>query len=129
MGIENFMWTSGVTLLAMLMYFWTTMRVGQARGKYGVKAPAVTGAPEFERAFRAQQNTVEQLVFFLPSLWLFAALYKDMWAGIAGAVWVVGRVVYVLGYAQAADKRAAGFMIALVANMVLLIGAFVCWFM
>jgi uncharacterized membrane protein YecN with MAPEG domain len=85
--------------------------------------------PEFERWFRAQQNTLEQLVLFLPALWLFAALVDDRWAGIAGAVWVVGRVLYALGYARAAEKRSAGFVIAMLATLSLLVGAIVAWFL
>ena len=129
MPIDAFHWSSGVTLLALLVYFWVTLKTGQARLKYGVKAPATTGAPEFERAFRIQQNTLEQLVLFLPSLWLFAALVSDRWAGAAGLVWVIGRILYALGYARAAEKRSAGFGIALLANLVLLVGALVGWFL
>ena len=91
------------------------------------RAPATSGAPEFERAFRIQQNTLEQLMLFLPSLWLFAALVSDLWAGAAGLVWVIGRILYALGYARAAEKRSAGFGIAILANLVLLIGALVGW--
>ena len=127
MPIEAFHWSSGVTLLALLVYFSVTAKTGQARLKYGVKAPATSGAPEFERAFRIQQNTLEQLMLFLPSLWLFAALVSDLWAGVAGLVWVIGRVLYALGYARAAEKRSAGFGIAILANLVLLIGALVGW--
>lgn len=129
MEIAQLTWTSGVTLLALLVYFWATLRVGQARMKYGVEAPATTGAPEFERAFRIQQNTLEQIVLFLPSLWLFALLVSDMWAGVAGLAWVIGRVLYVLGYARAAEKRGLGFTIALLASVVLLLGALIAWFM
>lgn len=129
MEIGQFTWTSGVTLLALIVYFWATLRVGQARMKHGVEAPATTGAPEFERAFRIQQNTLEQIVFFLPSLWLFALLVSDMWAGVVGVAWVLGRVLYVFGYAKAAEKRGLGFALALLASVVLLLGALVAWFM
>ena len=128
MSLEQFSMTTGATLCALLMYFWVTVRAGAARGKYKVPAPAITGAPEFERAFRVQQNTLEQMMLFLPSLWLFAALIGDRWAGIAGLVWVVGRIAYAVGYAQAAEKRSAGFIISMLASLVLLIGAIVGWF-
>ena len=94
-----------------------------------MKAPATSGAPEFERAFRIQQNTLEQMMLFLPSLWLFAALVSDSWAGVAGLAWVIGRILYALGYARAAEKRSAGFGVAILANLVLLIGALVGWFL
>jgi glutathione S-transferase len=129
MPIEAFHWSSGVTLLALIMYFWVTGKTGQARMKHGVKAPATTGAPEFERAFRIQQNTLEQMMLFLPALWLFAALVSDVWAGLAGLLWVIGRILYALGYARAAEKRNAGFGIAILANLLLLVGALVGWFL
>ena len=128
MGIGNFAWTSHVTLLALLVYLWNTIEVGRARGKYGVSAPAVTGAPEFERAFRIQQNMVEQLVLFLPLLWLCAASLADIWAAVIGLVWVVGRVLYAFGYAQAPEKRGAGFGISMLACLALLLGVIVGWF-
>mgnify|MGYP003430626337 CR=1 FL=1 len=129
MAIEHYGMTSGATLCALLVYFWTTVRAGAARGKYKVTAPAVTGAPEFERAFRVQQNTLEQMMLFLPSLWLFAVLVSDLWAGVAGLAWGIGLILYALGYARAAEKRSAGFGIAIVANLVLLVGALVGWFL
>lgn len=129
MPIASLHWATGATLAALLVYFWVTARTGQARLKYGVKAPATTGAPEFDRAFRVQQNTLEQLVLFLPSLWLFALLVSDRWAGIGGFVWVVGRILYATGYARAAEKRSAGFGIAILANLALLVGALVGWFL
>jgi len=129
MDMQQFQWSSGVTLLALLVYFWTVLRVGHARGKFDVAAPATTGAPGFERAFRVQQNTLEQMVLFLPSLWLFALLFSDLWAGVAGAVWVLGRILYVIGYTRDPAKRGAGFGIAILANLVLLGGALAAWFL
>jgi glutathione S-transferase len=64
--------TALVTLLAILAYFYSSILVSRARGKFGVKLPAVSGHPDFERVFRAQMNTLEWLPIFLPSLWLFA---------------------------------------------------------
>ena len=57
-----------VSALALLLYVVVFMAAGRARRRYDIKAPAVTGAPEFERAFRVQQNTLEQLVWFIPAL-------------------------------------------------------------
>jgi glutathione S-transferase len=129
MELDNYNFTTGATLCALLVYFWTVLRVGAARGKYKIQAPAVTGTPEFDRTFRIQQNTMEQLILFLPSLWLFAASIGDKWAGIAGLVWVIGRILYTLGYSRAADKRSTGFAISMAATFVLLIGAMVGWFL
>jgi len=104
--------TLGALVAALAVYVWAVLRVGQARGKYGIQAPAVTGAPEFERAFRAQQNTVEQMVLFLPLLGLAALLWGDLWAGIYGAIWCVGRIIFIETYIRAAEKRSLGFMLS-----------------
>ena len=61
-----------VSGLALLQYVAFGMLVGRARGRYGVKAPAITGHEVFERYFRVQQNTLELLVVMLPAIWLFA---------------------------------------------------------
>src|ERR1700748_1506822 len=111
-----------VTVLAVLLGIYTMMLVGRMRGKHGVHAPAVTGAPEFERAFRVQMNTLEQYVMFLPVLWL-ATVYPVLSGYLApglGLIWLVGRVLYVRGYMAEAAKRSSGFLIAGVALLALL---------
>jgi len=113
------------TLAALAVYFWSSIPVGRARGKFGVKAPAVTGPPEFERAFRAHQNTMEQLMLFLPLAWIVASLFGDTWGGIYAAVWCIGRIAYVIGYIADAQKRAAGFLISMLASVAALVGAIV----
>jgi glutathione S-transferase len=112
-----------VTLLALLVYVWTFMRVGSARQRLGVEAPAVTGHPEFERHFRIQANTLEGLIVFLPSLWLFAAYLNEMIAAGLGLVWVIGRIMYTLAYAQDPKTRSTGFGIQALATVALLLGA------
>ena len=112
-----------VTLLALLVYVWMFMRVGSARSRLGVEAPAVTGHPEFERHFRIQANTLEGLIVFLPSLWLFAIYLNELVAAGLGLVWVVGRVVYMLSYAKDPKTRSAGFGIQALATLALLFGA------
>ena len=112
-----------VTLLALLVYLWMFMRVGSARQRFGVEAPAVTGHPEFERHFRVQANTLEGLIIFLPSLWLFGAYLNELVAAGLGAVWIVGRVIYMITYAKDPKTRSAGFGIQAIATVVLLFGA------
>jgi glutathione S-transferase len=112
-----------VTLLALMVYVWMFMRVGSARQRFGVEAPAVTGHPEFERHFRVQANTLEGLIVFLPSLWLFAAYLNELVAAGLGLVWVLGRVLYMMSYAKDPKTRSAGFGIQALATLVLLFGA------
>jgi glutathione S-transferase len=116
--------TALVTCLAILFYFYTSFQVGKARATFGIKAPAISGNPDFERVFRVQMNTLEWLPFFLPSLWLFAIYISDPIAAAIGLVWIAGRILYMTGYSQAASKRGRGFGIQAMAAGILWLGAF-----
>jgi glutathione S-transferase len=111
------------TLIALLLYFATLMNVARARIKFKIAAPAVTGNPDFERIFRVQMNTLEQLPMFLPALWLFAIYVNPAWASVIGVVWIIGRVFYAIGYTQSAAKRGPGGIVGFAALAVLWIGA------
>ena len=115
--------TALVTCLATLMYLLFSFQVGKAREAYGVKAPAISGNPDFERVFRVHMNTLEWLPIFLPALWLFAIYISDAIAAALGVVWIVGRVLYMTGYAKAANKRGPGFAIQGGAAIILWLGA------
>ncbi len=101
-----------VVLLTVLLQFGTMWAAGHARSKHGIKAPAVTGHPAFERALRVQMNTLESTVMFLPSLWLAVQYGFPLWGGLAGLVWVLGRVWYAVAYLQDASKRGPGYMVS-----------------
>ncbi len=114
--------SAAVTVLAVVFSLYTGMLVGRMRRKHGVQAPAVTGAPEFERAFRVQTNTLEQVVLFLPLLWL-ATVYPVVSGYLApglGLVWLMGRVFYSSGYMADPAKRSLGFNIGAAAVLGLL---------
>lgn len=114
-----------VSVLALLVYFWSGLRVARARNRYDVAAPAVSGPEEFNRIFRAQQNTLEQLVLFLPALWLCYILFHTIWPALFGLLWPIGRILYVLAYSRNAKARAPGFVLSAVATLGLLIAALV----
>ena len=114
-----------VTALALLQVFVFAFQVGQARVKYDVKAPAMSGPPEFERAFRVHENTVEQLVIFLPSIWMCAYFWRPDVAAGAGLLFVIARQVYRSAYLKDPAGRSAGFGLTALAMMILLIGALV----
>jgi glutathione S-transferase len=116
-------YTAATTLVVLLYYFVVTLQVGQARARYGIKAPAVTGDERFERAYRVQMNMLEQLAFFLPSLWLCAILLSDGIAAAGGVVWLVGRAIYGLSYVHDPEKRGPGSGIAFLAQLALFCGA------
>ena len=115
--------TALVTCLALLAYFLISFQVGKARETYGIKAPAISGNPDFERVFRVQMNTLEWMPIFLPALWLFAIYVSDAMAAALGVVWIVGRILYMIGYTKAANKRGPGFAIQGVAAGILWLGA------
>jgi glutathione S-transferase len=118
-------WTALVTVLAILLYFYTGTRVSAARRKFGVPVPAISGNPDFERVFRVQANTLEWMPIFLPLLWLFAFYISDIWAAVLGLVWIGGRIFYMVSYSEAAAKRGPGFGIQAGVCIVLLIGALI----
>ena len=114
-----------VLALALLLYVGVFAAAGRARHRYDVKAPAVTGPPEFERALRVQQNTLEQLVWFIPALWLFGVYVSPLWAGLIGLVWIAGRAHYARSYYRAPESRGPGFMVGFASAAVLLVGALI----
>lgn len=118
-------WVSIVAALSLIQYLYIGLQTGQARQRYDVKAPATTGDPIFERYFRVQQNTLEQLVVFIPSLFLFATYVRPGIAAILGLVFIAGRVVYARSYVADPEKRSAGFGITFVPNVILLLGGLI----
>ncbi len=114
-----------VTVIALAVYFAITANVGRNRAKYNVPPPATTGDPNFERALRVQQNTLEQMVFFLPLLWLFCFYIDPIWGSAIGGFWIIGRILYAVGYYQAAEKRTVGFAISSLSSLALLVGSVV----
>lgn len=84
-------------LVTLAMGGWT----GYLRSKHKIAAPAVVGHPLFERAHRTHLNTVENLVLFIPMLWIASAFYGGQIPFWLGLVWVASRIIYAIGYAQA----------------------------
>lgn len=114
-----------VAALALIEYMAIVLQTGRARQTYGVKAPSTTGDPIFERHYRVQQNTVEQLVVFFPALFLFARYVSTSVAGVLGLIFVVGRILYARGYVADPEKRGPGFGLSFGANAILTLGALI----
>lgn len=108
--------------LALVEFFLIGLAVAGARSTYNVPPPATTGHETFERYFRAQMNTLEQLVIFVPSLLLFAHYVSPWLAALLGVVYIIGRALYFRGYVRAAEERHFGFMVSVVPNLTLLAG-------
>lgn len=113
-----------ITALNVVIIALAMILVGRARGLYQIEAPAITGNIDFERAFRAHQNTLEQTVMFLPLLWLVTLYGNEQIAAWLGYAWLAGRLWYVFGYVQAADKRSMGFLVSMLASLGLLLMSF-----
>ena len=111
-----------VTALAVLQFIVFMFKVGAARGRYGVAAPATTGNAIFERHFRIQQNTLEQLIAFLPGLYLYSRYWNPLVAAGLGVVYLIGREVYAATYVRDPAKRGAGFGLTFLPVVVLLTG-------
>ena len=118
-------YTALITLLTLALLLAVTINVGRARGKYGIKAPAVSGHEMFDRAFRVQMNTLEGMMLMLPALWLCAAFYSDVRAAWLGAIWLVARTWYAAAYLADPATRGRGFLVAFLAFSALWLGALV----
>jgi hypothetical protein len=111
-----------VTVLALGQFFWLSVQVARARSRYGVAAPATHGNEVFERHFRVQMNTLEQLVLFLPSLWIFANYISPLWATALGMVFVIGRAIYATSYVRDPKSRSLGFGLTAFPTVTMMIG-------
>lgn len=108
--------------LALVEFFVFGLLVGRARAQYGVAAPAMSGHPIFERYMRVHQNTMEQLVVFVPAMVLFGTYVSGGFAALLGVVWIAGRVVYLRGYVADPAKRSTGFALSALPQLILLLG-------
>jgi glutathione S-transferase len=111
-----------VIVLALIQFIGFGIAVGRARSKYDVAAPAASGHPVFERYFRVHMNTLEQLICFLPAIWLFAQFVDPRWAASLGAVYLAGRMIYFFSYVKDPKSRGIGFMLTSVPTLIMLIG-------
>jgi uncharacterized membrane protein YecN with MAPEG domain len=114
-----------IAMLALIEYFYFGMQVGGARSRTGVAAPAVSGNEEFERYFRAHQNTLEQLVIFLPALYAAAYFAHELFAVACGVAFLIGRMLYFRTYTTDAEKRGPGMIVTVAGNMLLVLGGLI----
>lgn len=118
-------YTALVIVVALAQYLFFTFRVGAARGKFGINAPSTAGDENWERLFRVQQNTMEQLIIFIPSMVVFSAYLSATWVLVPGVVFIIGRQLYSHEYVKNPGSRVPGMALSLLANGVLLIGALI----
>ncbi|MEX2489812.1 MAG: MAPEG family protein [Pseudomonadales bacterium] len=118
-----------ISMLALIEFIIFGFQVGGARSKYGIDAPATGGNEMFERYYRVHYNTLEQLIVFLPSLWVFGYYVGQFWAAGLGVVYLIGRVIYAVLYIKEPARRAAGVLISMLPCWILVLGGLVgaCW--
>jgi len=114
-----------VTALALLQFIVFGIQVGRARGRYGIKAPATSGNDQFDRYFRVQQNTLESLIVFIPSILLFSRYFNPLWAAALGVIYLIGRQVYATSYVKDPAKRGAGYAMTMLPILALIIGGLI----
>jgi uncharacterized membrane protein YecN with MAPEG domain len=112
-----------VTALALLQFMVFGFKVAKARGRYGIVAPAIAGNEIFERYFRVQQNTLEQLIVFLPALYVFSHYYSPLVAAALGVVYLIGREIYAVTYVKDPKKREIGYFLTALPVAILILGA------
>ena len=111
--------------LALVQFFYFCLEVGRARGRYKIAAPATTGNEIFERYFRVQMNTLELLVMFIPSILMFGMYVSPYAAAGIGAVYLVGRMIYLFSYVKDPKSRSAGFGLSALPTLTLLVGGII----
>ena len=114
-----------VTALALLQFVVFGFKVGRARGRYGVKAPAVVGNEVFERQFRVQQNTLEQLIVFLPGIYLFSHYFSPVIAAALGVIYLIGREIYSASYVKNPSSREVGYGLTFLPTVILVLGGLI----
>ena len=114
-----------IAMLALILYLYFGIAVGGARGRYGVSAPATTGDEAFERYFRVHQNTLEQLIVFIPAIFATGYFANEIYAVAAGVAFLIGRTLYFRSYTKDAEKRGPGMIVTMAANVALIAGGLV----
>ncbi len=122
---DPYIYVAIVSALALLVYYFTLLTAGLARGRFKIAVPSHSGPPEYERYVRAHHNTLEHLVLFLPGLWLFAYVVSPGWAAGIGAIWPFARLLYALGYHKAAEKRLLPLYISMPPIYVFVLGSLI----
>lgn len=114
-----------VVLLSLVQYTIFGALVGKARMKYKVEAPAVTGDPVFERYYRVHMNTLESLVLFVPSIFIFAMYVREDVAAALGVIFIVGRQLYLRAYVKDPKSRELGYILTILPSAILAIGGII----
>jgi len=125
--VNDFVYPGILSSIALLVYYFTLLRAGMARGKFDIKAPSHDGPEEYVRHVRVHHNTLEHLILFLPGLWLFSFAVDPVWATIIGILWPIGRIRYALSYYKDAEKRGPGLYLSMPPIYIYVLGSFIAF--
>ncbi len=125
--MNDFVYPGILSSIALLVYYFTLLRAGMARGKFDIKAPSHDGPEEYVRHVRVHHNTLEHLILFLPGLWLFSFAVDPIWATIIGILWPIGRIRYALSYYKDAEKRGPGLYLSMPPIYIYVLGSFIAF--
>jgi len=114
-----------VVIVALIQYTIFGALVGKARGTYNVEAPAVSGHPVFERYYRVHMNTLESLMLFIPSIFLFGMYVNSQIAAILGIVFIIGRYIFFRAYVKEPKSRSLGFALTMLPSAIMALGVLV----
>jgi len=114
-----------IILIALLQFIVFTAKAGFTRNKYSVGAPKTTGHEDWERIYRVQQNTMEQLVIFIPAMYTFTLYVSDRWVILPGVLFVIGRQVYSYLYEKDPATRGPGVALSFFSNIALVVGSLI----
>jgi len=114
-----------IILIALLQYIVFIGQVGFSRNKYGVSAPKTTGNETWERYFRVQQNTLEQLIIFVPAMIAFTQYVSATWVILPGILFIIGRQVYAFLYIKNPTSRGPGMVLSFFSNIALVLGSII----
>ena len=122
---SDFIYVGIVSSLAVLLTYLTMLKAGLGRIKYKVEAPSHDGPDDYVRMVRVHRNTLEHMMLFLPSMWLFAFAVDPLWAAGIGIIWPIARVFYALGYYADAPKRMTGLLASMPVLYVFVAGSLI----
>ena len=125
--MNDFVYPGILSSIALLVYYFTLLRAGMARGKFDIKAPSHDGPEEYVRHVRVHHNTLAHLILFLPGLWLFSFAVDPVWATIIGILWPIGRIRYALSYYKDAEKRGPGLYLSMPPIYIYVLGSFIAF--
>ena len=123
--MDSMLFPSLITLLALLELLILGVNVSRARRKFGIFPPKMFGHDDFERHVRIHENTAEQIILLLPSMWIFGIFVSYFWAGILGLTWIIGRLFYAFGYAKAPEKRFVGVGLSTLPTAIMIFGGLI----